>query len=126
MYNTERLIDLLYLNYKREYAELFAERNYINIDLVALEDIAPMMEDDLQDKGFKETEIKEIFELYPKRMDKSVYYKLGAYLIALYNEPETFEELKISAKELCKTYDVSDLNEEDLKNLWDGYKELDY
>ena len=85
-----------------------------------------MMEEDLQDKGFKEKEIKEIFDLYPKRMDKGVYYKLGAYLVALYDEPETFEELKMSAKELCKTYDVSDLNEEDLKNLWDGYKELDY
>ena len=54
------------------------------------------MEDDLQDKGFNEKEIKEIFELYPNRMDKSVYYKLGAYLIALYEK------------------------------LWDGYKELDY
>lgn len=124
--NAERLVDLLYSNYKKEYARVYAETNNIDdINLVTIKDINTLLKEDLEDKSFNEAEINEILESDSVHMKKNTYYKLGAYLISLYNYPETFDELKTLANELCKDYKVNDLDEEDLKKIWDKYRELD-
>ena len=65
---------------------------------------------------------KEINEIFNNMISTHTLYKLGAYMIALYNQPESFEAWKTSIVE-----DVGgELPEDECLELWKAYQEVDY
>lgn len=119
MDNIREVVMNLFGEYENVYMDLYSKRENVDFDDVEEEDIFPYVEEDLFDKGFSKEEIDEIV---CHQMNENTFYKLGAYMIALYNQPETFEEWKISIKE-----DVMvKLPEEECKKLWDAYQTVGY
>ena len=72
-----KVVKNLYETYKCEMYEAAKEAHLSLSDAVS---------NDLADKGFSEKEISEILSL---PMKEDTFYKLGAYMIALFNQPET-------------------------------------
>ncbi len=105
-----KVVKNLYEAYKCEMYEAAKETHLSLSDAVS---------NDLADKGFSEKEISEILSL---PMNEDAFYKLGAYMIALFNQPETYEEWKASIKKDIKI----NLPEEEIKKLWNAYQKIDY
>ena len=119
MNNITDVILNLYKQHKDGYAELYAIDNDVTIDNVPEKAILASLEADFRDKNFSEKEINEIFN---NMISTHTLYKLGAYMIALYNQPESFEAWKISIVE-----DVGvELPEDECLELWKAYQEVDY
>lgn len=101
-----------------EYAEEELNIPYEELTYEEVFDVAA--KGDFKDKGFTDREIQ---ELYLRELSEHTAYKFMAYWIALFNQPDTFEEWKISAREDAEL----DLSDEELKILWDIREtEIDY
>jgi hypothetical protein len=99
----------LFDDYKNVYGKLEQENPMYNV--------LSCIDDDLSDKGFSSKEINEIIN---EQMSESTLYRLGAYLISLFNEPTTLEEWRTSIKEDVKV----DFKEEDIIMLWNAYQTI--
>lgn len=105
-----KVVKNLYETYKCEMYETAKETHLSLSDAVS---------SDLADKGFSEKEISEILSL---PMNEDTFYKLGAYMIALFNQPENYEEWKAFIKKDIKI----NLPEKEIKKLWNAYQKIDY
>lgn len=79
--------------------------------------------DDLKDKGFKEKEIKNIYDShFPS---EQLIYKCLYYFISLYNPFDDIKELKETMKELgLECYEHADIDL--LSNIMKARSEVDY
>ena len=110
--NVKDMVLGLYDEYKTEYMQIFAEENGVkDLDEINEEDIYSMICEDLDDKEFTEEEIEEITS---REMKEETLYKLGAYMILLYAQPDDYDEWKsIITDELDAA-----LSKKDMKKLW--------
>lgn len=124
---TKKVVMNLYEDYVNVFVQEYIEENDLNVNVddvlcnkeIMEKDIRPIIEDDLLDKNFSTEEVNEI---WCKEMSEKTLYKLGAYMIASFNQPETFEEWKTSIKEDVEVK----LPKEECLKLWNSYQEIDF
>lgn len=119
MDNVREVVMNLFGEYENCFIEVYAARENIDFDDVVEKDIFPDLENDFSDKGFTKQEIDEILV---HQMNENTFYKLGAYMIALFNQPETLDEWRESIKKDA----MVELPEEVVVKLWNAYQEIDY
>jgi len=120
MDDVRKVVMNLYGEHKTCLMQVYADREEIDdIDDVFEEEIYENLEEDFRDKGFTQQEIDEILV---QQMKESTFYKLGAYMIALFNQPETLDEWRESVKNDA----MVEHTEEEVVKLWNAYQEVDY
>lgn len=120
-YNVYDMVFGLYNGYLNDYMQVYSEENGIDdLDEVEEEDIYSIIYDDLTDKEFTEEEVEEITLREIK--NEETLYKLGAYMIALYEQPEDYKEWK----DIIKNDVKAELPDEEIKKLWEALDKVDF
>jgi len=114
-----KLYDNLFYDNWVDFERVGAEKGYHPDD--DFEKIEELIAEDLEDKDFSDSEIEEI--VYSKNPDSKTAYKFVAYMLLLYNDYETIDELRY----LCEEKGLlDDLTDEDLENILMQRNEVDY
>lgn len=106
-------------NYLNDYMDIYDKNYKKNTDVSFYDYIS----DDLKDKGFKEKEIKNIYDNYFP--SEQLIYKCLYYFISLYSPFDNIKELKETIKELdLECYEHVDIDL--LSNIMKARSEVDY